>query len=174
MFLESCLVLLLFNYVEANFTTKWQRVPFFPTAHRVRRSSAELLNPVLQSSLKEVELLYEFLLSGVKIDQENRLTLQDPELSSLSKATIFDVVCNDVIPKSIGEIRRLGDMLSHVPGPLRNEDFERTLLTMAYSAYKTSNSESIHQQKVWIDSLIELFKALRRDLMFPYNKQSRH
>ncbi|KAM4677366.1 protein FAM180A [Discoglossus pictus] len=166
MILESCLILLLYNYVEGNFTSKWQRVVFFPTAHRVRRSTAELLNPVLQSSLPEVDLLYEFLLSGVKLDEEDRLTLRDPELSSLRKATAFDVVCNDVIPKSLSEIRRLGAKLSHVPGPLKKEDFERTLLTMAYTAFRTSKSQSDHQQKAWINSLKELFLALRRDLMF--------
>ncbi|XP_069808140.1 protein FAM180A [Dendropsophus ebraccatus] len=173
MYPQSCclLLLLLYSYAEANVTSsKWHRAVFFPSAHRVRRSSPELLDPVLQMSLPEVELLYEFLSTGVRIDPDERLRLRDPELSSLRKATTFDVVCNDVIPKSISEIRRLGDVLSHVPGPLRREDFERTLLTMAYGALKTSQSEDSDQQKFWMQSLTKLFIALRRDLMFPYDK----
>lgn len=31
----------------------------FPSAHRVKRSSAALLNPVLQKSLEDVDLLFE-------------------------------------------------------------------------------------------------------------------
>ncbi|KAM3926644.1 protein FAM180A [Leptodactylus fuscus] len=174
MFIQSCLLLLLYHYVDANFTTKWHRAVIFPSAHRVRRSAAEFLDPVLQMSLPEVELLYEFLSTGVRIDPNDRLTLRDPELSTLRKATTFDVICNDVIPKSISEIRRLGDKLSHFPGPLNREDFERTLLTMAYGVLKTSQSDSNDQQKFWMQSLTKLFIALRRDLMFPNNKRSNH
>ncbi|KAG9465049.1 hypothetical protein GDO78_019019 [Eleutherodactylus coqui] len=175
MLIQSCLLLLLlYNYVDANFTSKWHRAVIFPSAHRVRRSTPELLDPVLQMSLPEVELLYEFLSTGVHIDQGGHLTLRDPELSSLRKASTFDVVCNDVIPKSISEILRLGDKLSHVPGPLRREDFERTVLTMAYGALKTSQSDDSNQQKFWMQSLTKLFIALRRDLMFPYNEGGHH
>ncbi|XP_063786671.1 protein FAM180A [Pseudophryne corroboree] len=174
MYLQSCVLLLLYNCVEANFTSKWQRVVFFPSAHRVRRSAAEFLDPVLQKSLPEVELLYEFLSTGVHIDQDNRLALLDPELSSLRKATAFDVVCNDVIPKSISDIRRLKDKLSYLQGPLKKEDFERTLLTMAYAALKTSKSDDDNQQKVWMDAATELFFALRKDLMFPNNREGKH
>ncbi|MEE6477786.1 hypothetical protein FKM82_011632 [Ascaphus truei] len=175
MHLESfLLLLLLYNYVEANFTSKWHRVVLFPTAQRVRRSSADLLNPVLQTSLPEVELLYEFLLTGVKIDQDHKMTLLDPELSSLRKATTFDVLCNDVIPKTITDIRRLGVKLTHAPGPLKREDFERTVLTMAYTAFRTSQAQNVHQQSVWMESFTKLYKALKRDLMFPYNREGHH
>uniref|UniRef100_A0A8C5WJI9 Family with sequence similarity 180 member A n=1 Tax=Leptobrachium leishanense TaxID=445787 RepID=A0A8C5WJI9_9ANUR len=171
MYALSCLLLLLYNYVEANFTSKWQRVVLFPEAQRVRRSSPELVNPVLQKSVSEVELLYEFLLTGVHIDKENRLSLLDPELSTLRKATTFDVVCNDVIPKTVTDIRRLSAKLIHLQGPMKSEDFERTLLTMAYAALKMSKSKSSDQQKVWLESLVNLFMALRKDLIFPYNTE---
>ncbi|KAM9313381.1 protein FAM180A [Gastrophryne carolinensis] len=175
MHLLPCLLLLLYNCADANFTSiKWQRVVFFPSAHRVRRSSPEFLDPVLQKSLPEVELLYEFLSTGVKIDQENQLTLRDPELSSLRKASTFEVLCNDVIPKSISDIRRLGDQLSRVPGPLKRDDFERTALTMAYAALKTSAFHNEHQRRVWMESLTKLFLALRKDLMLSYNKADQH
>ncbi|XP_018414064.1 PREDICTED: protein FAM180A [Nanorana parkeri] len=170
MYLLPCLLVLLFyNYVEANFTSRWQLVVFFPSAHRVRRSSPQFLDPVLQKSMPEVELLYEFLSTGVQIDPDSRMTLRDPELSSLRKATTFDVVCNDVIPKAISDIRRLGDQLSMVRGPLKREDFERTVLTMAYTALKTSKSDNENQRRIWMESLNKLFVALKRDLMSLYN-----
>ncbi|XP_068129101.1 protein FAM180A isoform X2 [Hyperolius riggenbachi] len=153
---------------------KKPRLVFFPSAHRVRRSTPEFLDPVLQKSLPEVELLYEFLTTGVNIDQKDRLTLRDPELCSLRKATIFDVLCNDIIPKSISDIRRLGDQLSKVPGPLKKEDFERTVLTMAYTALKSSMLDNEDQQRVWMESLTKLFVALRRDLMSLHNKDGQH
>ncbi|CAI9563154.1 unnamed protein product, partial [Staurois parvus] len=115
-------------------------------------------------------LFIQFLSTGVQIDPNSRLTLRDPELSSLRKATTFDVLCNDVIPKAISDIRRLGDQLSKVPGPLKKEDFERTVLTMAYTALKTSKLENDNQRRVWMESLTKLFVALRRDLMSLYNK----
>ncbi|XP_053320297.1 protein FAM180A [Spea bombifrons] len=166
MYVLTCLLLLLYNYVEANFTSKWQRMVLFPAAQRIRRSSAELQDPVLQTSELEVELLYEFLLTGVHLDKENRLSLLDPELASLRKAATFDVVCNDVIPKSISDIKRLAAMLSHQRGPLRKADFERTLLTAAYAAYRTSTFRNVHQQKVWLETLGNLFTTLKRDLTF--------
>lgn len=108
--------------------------------------------------------------TGVQIDSDSRLSLRDPELSSLRKAATFDVVCNDVIPKAITDIRRLGDQLSKVPGPLKREDFERTVLTMAYAALKTSKFKNENQRRVWMESLTKLFVALRRDLKSLYNK----
>ncbi|KAG8431486.1 hypothetical protein GDO86_015428, partial [Hymenochirus boettgeri] len=144
---------------------------YFPSAQRIRRSSMELLDPVLQKSLSEVDLLYEFLLSGVKIGKGHSITLQDPELSSLRKATTFHVICNDIIPKTITDIRRLGAKLSYAQGPLRRTDFERTLITMAYTALRTSQSRTGHQQEIWLKSLTDLFTALQRDLMFPYHKE---
>ncbi|XP_049497871.1 protein FAM180A isoform X1 [Panthera uncia] len=136
----------------------------FPAAHRPKRSSSMPLNPVLQSSLEEVELLYEFLLAELDISPDLKISIKDEELSSLRKASDFRTICNDVIPKRIPDIRRLSASLSSHPGILKKEDFERTALTLAYTAYRTALSQG-HQKDIWAQSLLSLFQALRHDLM---------
>uniref|UniRef100_G1Q664 Family with sequence similarity 180 member A n=1 Tax=Myotis lucifugus TaxID=59463 RepID=G1Q664_MYOLU len=88
----------------------------FPAAHRPKRSSSMPLNPVLQSSLEEVELLYEFLLAELDISPDLQISIKDEELASLRKASDFRTVCNDVIPKRIPDIRRLSASLASLPG----------------------------------------------------------
>ncbi|XP_005875665.1 PREDICTED: protein FAM180A isoform X3 [Myotis brandtii] len=136
----------------------------FPAAHRPKRSSSMPLNPVLQSSLEEVELLYEFLLAELDISPDLQISIKDEELASLRKASDFRTVCNDVIPKRIPDIRRLSASLASLPGVLKKEDFERTALTLAYAAYRTALSQG-HQKDIWAQALLSLFQALRHDLM---------
>uniref|UniRef100_G3T373 Family with sequence similarity 180 member A n=1 Tax=Loxodonta africana TaxID=9785 RepID=G3T373_LOXAF len=140
------------------------RAVLFPAAQRPKRSSSIPLNPVLQTSLEEVELLYEFLLAELEISPDLKISIKDEELASLRKAADFHSICNDVIPKRIPDIRRLTASLSSHPGILKKEDFERTVLTLAYTAYRTARAEG-HQKDVWAQALLSLFHALRHDLM---------
>nr|XP_009499338.1 PREDICTED: protein FAM180A [Phalacrocorax carbo] len=142
----------------------------FPAAQRFKRSSSAFLNPVLQDSLEDVVLLYEFLLAELDIDKSQRISIKDEELASLRKAAEFDTICNEIIPKSITEIRRLSSRLSSYPKVLKKEDFERTVLTMVYTAYRAAQSQG-HQKDAWVESFVNLYKALKHDLMFPYNKE---
>ncbi|XP_048357295.1 protein FAM180A isoform X2 [Sphaerodactylus townsendi] len=138
---------------------------FFPSAQRVKRSSAVLLNPVLQKSQEDVDLLFEFL-AELEINKDLKISVKDQELASLRDATAFDILCNDVIPKSITDIRRLNARLLGYPGILKKEDFERTLLTMVYTAYRAAQSQG-HQKDAWAESFVSLYKVLKHDLMFP-------
>ncbi|XP_008636332.1 protein FAM180A isoform X1 [Corvus cornix cornix] len=169
--LWKTLVLLLFYYsAHATVTHRWSRAMLFPAAQRFKRSSAAFLNPVLQNSLEDVVLLYEFLLAELDIDKGQRISIKDEELASLRKAAEFDTVCNEIIPKSITEIRRLSSRLASYPRVLKKEDFERTVLTMVYTAYRAAQSQG-HQKDTWAESFVNLYKALKNDLMFPHNKQ---
>uniref|UniRef100_A0A8C8Y5M8 Family with sequence similarity 180 member A n=1 Tax=Panthera leo TaxID=9689 RepID=A0A8C8Y5M8_PANLE len=161
---NTLLLLLLCYDAQAAVSHRWSRAMLFPAAHRPKRSSSMPLNPVLQSSLEEVELLYEFLLAELDISPDLKISIKDEELSSLRKASDFRTICNDVIPKRIPDIRRLSASLSSHPGILKKEDFERTALTLAYTAYRTALSQG-HQKDIWAQSLLSLFQALRHDLM---------
>ncbi|XP_039098500.1 protein FAM180A [Hyaena hyaena] len=161
---RTLLLLLLCYDAQATVSHRWSRATLFPAAHRPKRSSSLPLNPVLQSSLEEVELLYEFLLAELDISPDLQISIKDEELSSLRKASDFRIICNDVIPKHIPDIRRLSASLSSNPGVLKKEDFERTALTLAYTAYRTALSQG-HQKDIWAQSLLSLFQALRHDLM---------
>ncbi|XP_025710778.1 protein FAM180A [Callorhinus ursinus] len=161
---KTLLLLLLCYDAQATVSHKWNRAVLFPAAHRPKRSSSMPLNPVLQNSLEEVELLYEFLLAELDISPDLQISIKDEELASLRKASDFRIICNHVIPKRIPDIRRLSISLSNHPGILKKEDFERTALTLAYTAYRTALSQG-HQKDIWAQSLRSLFRALQHDLM---------
>ncbi|XP_008256380.1 protein FAM180A [Oryctolagus cuniculus] len=161
---KTLLLLLLYYNAQATVSHRWSRAVLFPAAHRPKRSSSLPLNPVLQNSLEEVELLYEFLLAELRISPDLHISIRDEELDSLRKAADFRAVCNDVIPKRLPDIRRLSASLASRPGVLRREDFERTVLTLAYAAYRTALSQG-YQKDIWAQSLVSLFQALRHDLM---------
>lgn len=161
---KALLSLLLVSHTQATVSHRWSRAILFPAAHRPKRSLSLPLNPVLQTSLEEVELLYEFLLAELEISPDLKISIKDEELTSLRKALNFHSVCNEVIPKRIPDIRRLSARLASYPGILKKEDFERIALTLAYTAYRTALSEG-YQKDIWAQSLISLFQALRHDLM---------
>ncbi|XP_004707957.1 protein FAM180A [Echinops telfairi] len=161
---NAVFLLLLYHTAQTTMGRRWDRAVLFPAAHRPKRSTSTPLNPVLQSSLEDVELLYEFLLAELEIGPDLELALKDEELLSLRKAANFRAICNGIIPKRIPDIRRLGASLSSCPGVLRKEDFERTVLTMAYVAYRAALAHG-HQKDVWAQALLSLFQALRHDLM---------
>ncbi|XP_021509238.1 protein FAM180A [Meriones unguiculatus] len=161
---KALMILLLFSSTQATIPRRWNRAPLFPAAHRPKRSLSLPLNPVLQSSLEEVELLYELLLAEIEISPDLMISIKDEELASLRKALNFHAVCNGVIPKRIPDIRRLSASLASHPGILRKEDFERVALTLAYTAYRAAFSDG-HQKSIWAQSLASLFQALRHDLM---------
>ncbi|XP_007431419.1 protein FAM180A [Python bivittatus] len=156
-------LLLLYYNAHGIVPSRWNRAMFFPSAQRVKRSSAALLNPVLQKSQDDVDLLFEFLLGELEISDDLKITVKDEELASTRKAMMFDILCNDVIPKNITEIRRLSSRLSGYPGMLKKEDFERTVLTMVYTAYRTAQSQG-HQKDTWAESFVNLYKLLMHDL----------
>ncbi|XP_055980041.1 protein FAM180A [Sorex fumeus] len=161
---KALLLLLLCSDAPVTATHRWNRAVLFPAAQRPKRASAVPLNPILQTSLEEVELLYEFLLAQLDISPDLEISIKDEELASLRRAGTFRTVCNDVIPKRIPDIRRLSAALAQRPGILPKEDFERTALTLAYTAYRSALSQG-HQRDVWAQALRSLFQALRHDLM---------
>ncbi|MEJ1280777.1 solute carrier family 13 (sodium/sulfate symporters) member 4 [Cricetulus griseus] len=163
---KALMLLLLFSSTEATESRRWNRAALFPAAHRPKRSLSLPLNPILQTSLEDVELLYELLLAEIDISPDLKISIKDEELASLRKALNFHSICNNIIPKNIPDIRRLSTSLANYPGILKKEDFERTALTLAYAAYRTALSEG-HQKDIWAQSLISLFQALRHDLMRP-------
>ena len=69
----------------------------------------------------------QFLLAELEISPDLKISIKDEELASLRKASDFRAVCNDVIPKSIPDIRRLSANLSSRLG----------ILTVAYYLWTT-------------------------------------
>ncbi|XP_028811006.1 protein FAM180A [Denticeps clupeoides] len=137
----------------------------YPEAHRVKRGSPALINPTFQESAEDAGLLYEVLLAGLHLDDEGTpLGQVDPELASLRKVQTLEVICEDVLPRRLTDIRRLLARLSLHRGALSRDDFERTVLTMVFVAQSLEHLPRGHQRELWSQTLLELQKVIKRDL----------
>ncbi|XP_062318841.1 protein FAM180A-like [Osmerus eperlanus] len=158
-------VVTLFYCVMDACTAQRRNKALFPSAVRVKRGMASMVNPTFHNSIQDVNLLFEILLAGLQFGGEaGPFSLPDAELASLRQTRKLEVICEDVIPRKLTEVRRLTSDLSSHLGHLRPEDFERTVLTMVYTAQRISNSTSGHQREVWAESFVSLFQAIKQDL----------
>ncbi|NP_001291030.1 protein FAM180A precursor [Esox lucius] len=145
-----------------------RRKALYPSAFRVKRGTHSLVNPTFQNTVEGVNLLFEILLAGLQIEGEDMpFLIPDPELASLRRVQKLEVICEDILPKKLSEIRRLTSHLSQRRGSLSREDFERTVLTMVYTAQSLSHTISDTQRELWGDTLVQLFRAIKEDLAPP-------
>lgn len=96
--------------------------------------------------------------------EKSVLRVADEELASLRRLQPLEVVCEDVLPRTLSDIRRLCHDLEQHHGRLRNEDFERTVLTMVYTAQRVAQSSAGHQRELWANALLQLYKSIKKDL----------
>ncbi|XP_060779668.1 protein FAM180A-like [Neoarius graeffei] len=137
----------------------------YPSAFRVKRGTASLVNPIFLNSVKDANLLYEILLDGLQFEDEHgQFSVHDQELASLRKVRKLEVICEDIIPKTVPEVHRLIFALAQDNGVLRKEDFERTVLTLVYTAQKTAQVSTAHQKDAWAECFISLYKIIKDDL----------
>ncbi|CAL8385415.1 unnamed protein product [Gadus morhua 'NCC'] len=143
-----------------------QRTALYPSAYRIRRGTYSLVNPTFQSSMTEVNLLFEALLAGLQIagGPGRSLLIPDEELASLRSLQRLEAVCEGVLPKRLSEVRRLTAALARRRTPLSGQDFERTVLTMVYAIQVMADVSAPHQREVWADALLQLFRAVHQDL----------
>lgn len=124
-----------------------------------------MVNPTFQNSIEDVNLLFEILLAGLQFGDEHTLfSVQDEELASLRKTKKLEVICEDILPKTLSDIHRLTSDLSNHMGHLRLEDFERTVLTMVYTAQRLANATTGQQRDLWAESFVSLYRAIKLDL----------
>ncbi|KAI1888554.1 hypothetical protein AGOR_G00186370 [Albula goreensis] len=158
------LIVALFYCNTSTCATQHRSKALFPAAVRVKRGTTMMFNPTFQNSIDDVNLLFEILLTGVEFGGESSaFKVQDEELASMRQARILEVICEDVLPKSLPDIRRLISHLSKHQGPLTRADFERTMLTMVYAAYRLPNTRG-HQRDDWAESFVSLYRAIKQDL----------
>ncbi|XP_039648441.1 protein FAM180A isoform X1 [Perca fluviatilis] len=140
-------------------------VPGSPSAsqERIKRGAYSLINPTFQGSSEDVNLLFEILLAGMEI-QGGEMLIPDEELASLRSVEKLEVICEDVLPKRLSDIRRLIAELAQRRQPLSWQDFERTVLTLVYTTQTLARVSSPQQREAWTDAVIQLFKAVQKDL----------
>lgn len=100
----------------------------------------------------------------MQFEESGEFSVQDAELASLRKARNLKVICEDIIPRKLSDIFRLIYGLSSQVGPLHQDDFERTMLTLVYTAKQMVNSTNEHQGDMWQGSFVSLYKAIKMDL----------
>ncbi|XP_017274334.1 protein FAM180A-like [Kryptolebias marmoratus] len=143
--------------------TQCQAKALFPGATRVKRGLTTVVNPTFHKSLNDIHLLFEILMAGIHFEPNGAFSVEDAELSSLQKTRTLDIIFEEIIPKNVTDISRLIVDLSNHTGPLHQDDFERTLLTLVYTAQNMISSTD-DQRIMWGESFVSLFKAIKKDL----------
>ncbi|XP_047245268.1 protein FAM180A isoform X2 [Girardinichthys multiradiatus] len=137
----------------------------YPSAHRIKRGAYSLINPTFLRSEEDTKLLFEILLAGMQIPGEDHpLLIPDEELASLRSVKKLEVICEDVLPKKLSDIRRLMADLAPRWQPLNWQDFERTVLTLVYTSQMLAQINNQHQKELWMDTLVQLAQAVQHDL----------
>ncbi|XP_029019937.1 protein FAM180A [Betta splendens] len=159
-------VLLLAVYLSLlQASAQHRRTPLYPSAFRIKRGTHTLLNPTFQRSVEDTALLFEVLLAGMQVEGEGRsMLLPDEELASLRCVEKLQVICEDVLPKELSDIRRLAAELARRRQRLSGPDFERTVLTLMYGAQTPARISNERQREAWTDAVVQLFRALQKDL----------
>nr|XP_046235182.1 protein FAM180A [Scatophagus argus] len=146
-------------------TTQHHRKALYPSAYRIKRGTYSLINPTFQRSVEDVNLLFEILLAGMQIQgAEHTMLIPDEELASMRSTERLEVICDDVLPKKLSDIRRLAAELAQRRQPLSRQDFERTVLTLVYTTQTLSRVSNEQQRAAWTDAVIQLFRAVQKDL----------
>lgn len=97
-------------------------------------------------------------------DATGIMLIPDEELASLRSVEKLEVICDDVLPKSLSDIRRLTAELAQRRQPLRRQDFERTVLTLVYSAQTLARLTNQQEKEAWTDAVMQLFRVVQKDL----------
>lgn len=97
-------------------------------------------------------------------DATGIMLIPDEELASLRSVEKLEVICEDVLPKSLSDIRRLAAELARRRQPLRQQDFERTVLTLVYGVQTLARLSSQQQREAWRDTVMQLFRVVAKDL----------
>lgn len=95
---------------------------------------------------------------------ECTMRIPDEELASLRSVEKLEVICDDVLPKRLSDIRRLTAELDQRRQPLKRQDFERTVLTLVYATQTLARVDNRQQKEAWMDAVIQLVRAIQRDL----------
>ncbi|KAK5848971.1 hypothetical protein PBY51_008649 [Eleginops maclovinus] len=160
-------LLIIVNLAMHLVASQHQRKALYPSAYRIKRGTYSLINPTFQHSAEDVDLLFEILLAGMQIrGGEHHMLIPDEELASLRHVEKLEVICEDVLPKTLSDIRRLTVELDRRRQPLSWQDFERTVLTLVYATQTLAEVSSQQEKEAWTDAAVQLFRAVQRDLKF--------
>nr|XP_020487027.1 protein FAM180B [Labrus bergylta] len=125
------------------------------------------------ASITNANLMFEFLLGGVELDQDNNIILHDKELASMRPARAFLSQINDNYPRNLSSMMQ---MVATLEGrrrrPLTQDQFESLTLSMVYSAHRTRHQDR-QEREAWGAVLLHLANVtvheLRGSHLFSYD-----
>ncbi|XP_046889825.1 protein FAM180A [Hypomesus transpacificus] len=119
-----------------------------------------------RSTIEDTNLMFELLLGGLEIDQDNNIRLLDQEMASMRQGRAFLALVNDNIPKTLLSMEQLLDTLEGQKKPLSTASFQSLVMGMIYTAHQTKQQEREDKQQAWGSVLFRLanvtVNALRR------------
>nr|XP_057932143.1 protein FAM180A [Doryrhamphus excisus] len=93
-------------------------------------------------SVFDANLMFEFLLGGVELNQDNNIVLLDEEMASMRTGRSFLTHINDNIPRSLSSMEQMVTTLKTQPRrPLTQDQFQGLVLSMVLSAHRTRNQQ---------------------------------
>ncbi|XP_068615336.1 protein FAM180A-like [Brachionichthys hirsutus] len=109
-------------------------------------------------------LMFEILLYGLEMDEDNNIVLLDRELASMRSGRAFLSQINDNIPRSIISMAQMVTMLKgESRRPLTQDQYERLILATVYSAHQAQHQEQ-EEQEAWGGVLLQLANITVQDL----------
>ncbi|XP_040927012.1 protein FAM180B [Betta splendens] len=121
-------------------------------------------NPTAGSSVSDANLMFEILLGGVEINQDNNVILLDQELASMRLGQAFFSQINDNVPKGLSSMGKMVTTLQGQRRPLTHTQFETLVLSMVYSAHQSWHHKRRTNQDEWSEVLLQLANVTVRDL----------
>lgn len=118
------------------------------------------------AATEKVFAVLQLLLTGMQIlGEDASVSIPDLELASLRRVRHLEVICEDVLPKRLPDVRRLtAELDRRRRRPLGGRDFERTVLTLVFATQTLGRVAERQQKEVWAEAVIRLFAAVQRDL----------
>ncbi|XP_004553098.1 protein FAM180A [Maylandia zebra] len=144
---------------------------------QVLQDVAEGLSPAPQNTdplVSNANLIYELLLGGVELDQDNNIVLLDEEMASMRQGRAFLSLINDNVPRSLSSMEQMADALEGQRSrPMMERQFENVVLSMVYTAHQAWHEKRKERQEAWGEVLLKLANItvheLRGNHLFRYS-----
>ncbi|XP_070687568.1 protein FAM180A [Pempheris klunzingeri] len=126
------------------------------------------MSPTSQK-ISDANLMFEFLLGGVELDQDNNIALLEKEMASMRQGRAFLSQINDDIPRSLSSMAQMvGTLEGQGRKPLTQAQFDTLVLGMVYSAHQAWHQEREEEQEAWGRVLLQLANVTVHELRGSY------
>ncbi|XP_054631780.1 protein FAM180A [Dunckerocampus dactyliophorus] len=146
----------------------WQLVILWLWFERALQDVATGTNPN-SPSVFDADLMFEFLLGGVELNQDNNIVLLDEEMASMRPGRSFLTHINDNIPRSLSSMEQMVTTLKTQRRRLLTQDqFESLVLSMVLTAHRTWQQQRGEDREAWGGVLLQLANVTVHELRGSY------